>query len=109
MPPALQGDNVEAAGAGGPAGFVLQEEVGGKRQSLLLAPIDTGERSAELRMQPVADFDEYYCIGIEHDQIELATLASPVTRQRLQALPLQKGKGLVFSGLACAAGRCAGH
>lgn len=81
MPPALQGDNVEAAGAGGPAGFVLQEEVGGKRQSLLLAPIDTGERSAELRMQPVADFDEYYCIGIEHDQIELAPLASPVALQ----------------------------
>ena len=33
-----------------------------------------------------ADFDEYYCIAVEHDQIELAAAAAPVLRQQAQTL-----------------------
>ena len=47
---ALQGDNVETAGVIGPAGLLLQEKRGSKRQSFLLAPIDTAEGAAEVRM-----------------------------------------------------------
>jgi len=96
----LQGDNVKTARVIGPAGLLLQERTGGKHQSFLLAPVDTAEGAAKARMQPVADFDEYYCIGVEHDQIKLATFASPIARQQLQALPLKVFKGLLFGGLA---------
>jgi hypothetical protein len=51
-------------------------------------------------VQPVADFDEYYCIGVEHDQIKLAAFASPVARQQPQALPLKVLKGLGFCSVA---------
>ncbi len=77
----LQGDYVEAARVVGPARLLLQKKAGGKHQSLLLAPVDTAEGATEARMQPVADFDEYYCIGVEHDQIKLTAFASPVARQ----------------------------
>jgi hypothetical protein len=50
-------------------------------------------------VQPVADFDEYYCIGVKHDQIKLTAFASPVARQQLQTLPLKVLKGLVFCRL----------
>ncbi|MNJ74707.1 hypothetical protein D3C77_716850 [compost metagenome] len=52
-------------------------------------------------MQPIANFDEYYCIAVEHDQIKLATFASPVLRQQAQALPLKVLKGVPLGGLAC--------
>ena len=81
MVAALQGDNVEAAGVIGPAGLLLQEQCGGKHQSFLLAPVDAAEGATEVRVQPVADFDEYYCIGVEHDQIKLAAFASPIALQ----------------------------
>ncbi|EJN36520.1 hypothetical protein PMI38_04034 [Pseudomonas sp. GM84] len=100
MMASLQGDNVKTARVIGPAGLLLQERTGGKHQSFLLAPVDTAEGAAKARMQPVADFDEYYCIGVEHDQIKLATFASPIARQQLQALPLKVLKGLLFGGLA---------
>ena len=87
----------------------MQEQAGGKHQPLLLALIDTAEGATEACVQPIADFDEYYCIGVEHDQIKLATFASPVTRQQLQAMPLKVLKGMVFCGLTGAAGRCFRH
>jgi hypothetical protein len=31
-------------------------------------------------MAPIANFYEYYCTGVKHDQIELAALAAPVLR-----------------------------
>ena len=96
----LQGDYVEAAGVVAPVGLLLQEQAGGKHQPFLLAPVDTVEGASEARVQPVADFDEYYCIGVEHDQIKLSTFASPIARQQLQALPLKKLKGLVLCGMA---------
>ncbi|KAF1310218.1 hypothetical protein BLX42_15135 [Pseudomonas sp. SG-MS2] len=96
----LQGDNIEAARVVGPARLLQQKKAGGMHQSLLLAPVDTAQGATEARVQPIADFDEYYCIGVEHDQIKLAAFASPIARQQLQALPLKKLKGLVFCGLA---------
>ncbi len=100
MVAALQGDYVEAAGVVAPMGLLLQEQGGGKHQPFLLAPVDTVEGASEARVQPVADFDEYYCIGVKHDQIKLTAFASPVARQQLQTLPLKVLKGLVFCRLA---------
>lgn len=81
MVAALQGDYVEAARVVAPLGLLLQVPAGGKHQPFLLAPVDTAEGATEARMQPVADFDEYYCIGVKHDQIKLTAFASPVARQ----------------------------
>ncbi|CAM2987034.1 hypothetical protein PSPL106493_00250 [Pseudomonas plecoglossicida] len=109
MVASLQGNNIKAAGVIGPASLLLQEQAGGKHQPPLLAPVDTAEGAAKVRMPPVADFDEYYCIGVEHDQIKLATFASPIARQQLQALPLKVIKGLLFGSLAGAGRRRIGH
>lgn len=87
MATALQGNDVEAARLIGPARFGLQEQAGSKREPSLLAPVNAGQGAAETCMEPVADFDEYYCIGIEHDQIKLATLAPPIARYELQTMP----------------------
>jgi hypothetical protein len=82
---ALHGDHVEAAGER-PSGLSCRKTGGGASQ-LLLAPIDTAERATPLSVFSVADFDEYYCIAIKHDQIKLAAFASPVLRQQAQTLP----------------------
>ena len=50
----------------------LQEKLRGEYQLLTLAPVDTGERATPLCVFSVADFDEYYCIAVKHDQIKLA-------------------------------------
>ncbi|MCY1439197.1 hypothetical protein D9M71_554220 [compost metagenome] len=85
----------------GPACFLVQKRLGGEHQFVRLAPVDTAERAAKVRMQPIANFDEYYCIAVEHDQIKLASFASPVLRQQAQALPLKVLKGVPLGGLAC--------
>ncbi len=87
----------------------MQEQAGGKHQPLLLALIDTAEGATEMRMQSIADFDEYYCIGVEHDQIKLASFASPVAVNQLQAMPLKVLKGMVFRRLPSMAWRGSGH
>ena len=88
MVAALKGDHVEAARTVAPLRLLMQEQAGGKHQPLLLALIDTAEGATEMRMQSIVDFDEYYCIGVEHDQIKLASFASPVAVNQLQAMPL---------------------
>ncbi|PNG35391.1 hypothetical protein BK640_11390 [Pseudomonas protegens] len=59
----------------------MQENLRGKNQFLTLASIDTAQSSTPLRVLSVADFDEYYCIAVKHDQIKLAAFAQPVLRQ----------------------------
>lgn len=47
-----------------------------------------------------ADFDEYYCIAVEHDQIELATATAPVLFDQAQAIPFQVLPCRLFGGTA---------
>jgi hypothetical protein len=47
-------------------------------------------------MLPVADFDEYYCIAVKHDQIKLAAFAQPVLRQQAQTLLLEMLERMAF-------------
>ncbi|ROL79905.1 hypothetical protein BLX41_09840 [Pseudomonas protegens] len=74
----------------------MQENLRGKNQFLTLAPIDTAQSSTPLRVLSVADFDEYYCIAVKHDQIKLAAFAQPVLRQQAQPLLLEMPKRLAF-------------
>ena len=74
----------------------LQEELRGEYQLLTLAPVDTGERATPLCVFSVADFDEYYCIAVKHDQIKLAAFAQPVLRQQAQSVLLEMPERLVF-------------
>ncbi|AIR89603.1 hypothetical protein LK03_10030 [Pseudomonas cremoricolorata] len=104
---ALKRDDIEATGVIGPAGVPLQKHRSGKRKSLLLAVIDTTCGAAEAGVQPVADFDEYYCIGVEHDQIKLAATASPVARNQGQAKSLKVFEDMIFGHPAGACWRCA--
>ncbi|GBH12706.1 hypothetical protein KPSA1_06178 [Pseudomonas syringae pv. actinidiae] len=41
----------------------------------MLAKIDTFHRATPSGMTSVANFDEYYCIAVKHDQIKLAAFA----------------------------------
>ena len=43
-----------------------------------------------------AYLDEYYCIAVEHDQIELATLPAPVALQQAQTARLQELQGAIL-------------
>jgi hypothetical protein len=74
----------------------LQEQFCGENQALALARVDALQRAAPGGMLAVADFDEYYCIAVEHDQIELAAAAAPVLRQQAQAVLLQVVAGQRF-------------
>lgn len=60
-------------------------------------------------MLAAANFDEYYCIAVQHDQIELAVAAAPVARQWAYALTLQlfasQGLGLAAELLRVAAAK----
>jgi len=80
---------VEAARVPGPAGFLLQKMFGGRDQALALARVDAFQGSAPVLMPTAANFDEYYCIAVQHDQIELAAAAAPVLCQQAQPLALQ--------------------
>ncbi|ERO63926.1 hypothetical protein P308_26645 [Pseudomonas piscis] len=74
----------------------MQKELRGKDQFLALAPIDTAQSATPLCVLSVADFDEYYCIAVKHDQIKLAALAQPVLRHQAQALLLEMPKRKAF-------------
>ncbi|GAC1039773.1 hypothetical protein thsps117_45310 [Pseudomonas sp. No.117] len=51
-------------------------------------------------MPASAHLDEYYCIAVEHDQIELTTPPAPVARDQPQAARLQELQGAVLGLLA---------
>jgi hypothetical protein len=86
---AFYGNHIETAGGISPAMLFLQEKLRGEYQLLTLAPVDTGERATPLCVFSVADFDEYYCIAVKHDQIKLTAFTQPVLRQEAQTLLLQ--------------------
>lgn len=76
----------------------------GEYQFLTLACVDTAQCATPLRVLSVADFDEYYCIAVKHDQIKLAAFAQPVLRQQAQPLlfkmPERLGFGILTALLA---------
>lgn len=51
-------------------------------------------------MQAVANFNEYYCIAIKHDQIKLTSFAAPVPGEGPQALCEQVAFGPLLGLLA---------
>jgi hypothetical protein len=55
-------------------------------------------------MAPIANLDEYYCIGVEHDQIELAEAAAPVLREQAQAVLFEMLSGLGFGSVSALLG-----
>ncbi|MBB3243849.1 hypothetical protein FHW68_005433 [Pseudomonas sp. Tn43] len=81
---AVDGNHVEAAGGIGPTRLALKKILRGENQFLPFAPIDAIERATPLGVFSIADFDEYYCIAIKHDQIKLAAFTQPVLRQQAQ-------------------------
>ena len=78
--------------------------LGGKYQFLTLAAVNTGQCATPLRMLTVTNFDEYYCIAVKHDQIQLAAPACPVLCQQAQTLllkmPQREALGILASLLA---------
>ena len=51
-------------------------------------------------MASIANFYEYYCIGVEHDQIKLAEATAPVLRQQAQAMLLEMLPCLGFGSVS---------
>ena len=93
---AVDGNHVKTAGGVGPTRFALKKILRGKNQFLPFARIYAIERATPLSVFPVADFDEYYCIAIKHDQIKLAAFTQPVLRQQAQTLLLQMLERMVL-------------
>jgi hypothetical protein len=60
-------------------------------------------------MASIANFYKYYCIGVKHDQIELAKAASPVLRQKAQSLAFKMLPGKCLSSFSTFLGACAGY
>ncbi|KOY03804.1 hypothetical protein AM274_05320 [Pseudomonas nunensis] len=86
---AVDGNHVETARGIGPTRLALKKILRGENQFLPFAPIDAIERATPLSVFSVANFNEYYCIAIKHDQIKLAAFAQPVLRQQAQTLLLK--------------------
>ena len=82
----IDGDHIEATGAFGPARLLLQKKFGGENPALPLARVDALPGSAPGAMPAGADFDEYYCIAVEHDQIELSAATGPILAKCGKAL-----------------------
>ncbi len=82
----MDGNHIKSTRVFCPAGFLQEELLGGVCQFFALAGIDALEGTAPAGMTPVADFGEYYCIAVEHDQIELAASAQPVLEQQAQSV-----------------------
>lgn len=74
----------------------MQKILRGENQLLALALVNAVERATPLSIFSVADFDEYYCIAVKHDQIKLAAFAQPVLRHQPQALLLEMREGLAL-------------
>ena len=51
-------------------------------------------------MAPIANFYEYYCIGVEHDQIELADTAAPVLCKQAQTMLFKILPGLCLGSVS---------
>jgi hypothetical protein len=86
---AVDGNHVETARGIGPTRLALKKILRGNYQFLQFALIDATERATPLSVFSVADFNEYYCIAIKHDQIKLAAFTQPVLRQQAQTLLLK--------------------
>ena len=97
---AVDGHHVEAARGIGPTRLALKKILRSENQFLLLALIDASERATPLSVFSVANFNEYYCIAIKHDQIKLAAFTKPVLRQQAQTLLLQMLERLALGILA---------
>ncbi|OAE11213.1 hypothetical protein AZH11_21135 [Pseudomonas simiae] len=106
---AFYGNHIETAGIVSPAMLFLQEKLRREYQLLTLAPVDTGERATPLCVFSVADFDEYYCIAVKHDQIKLTAFTQPVLRQKAQTPLLQILESLQFGILAALCAGPLGH
>lgn len=98
------GYDIETAGMFGPAFLLLQKLHGRGDQLVTLAPVDALDRATPCTVLAVAHFGEYYCIAIEHDQIEFATLAAPILFDEFQPMTLQvlagEGFGRSPAGMA---------
>lgn len=92
------GYDIETTGMFGPALLLLQKLLSGGDQLVSLAPVDAFDRAAPCGVLAVAHFGEYYCIAIEHDQIEFAALTAPVLGDGRQPVSLEvlTGEGFRF-------------
>jgi hypothetical protein len=106
---ATDGDDIEPAGGIGPPRFLLEEQLGGEYELFLLAVINAFQCSAPSGVATIANFDEYYCIAVEHDQIKLAAPARPVLRNQRQTLLLEVPQGEGFRLAPCVLPRTALH
>ncbi|MCY1330264.1 hypothetical protein D3C76_813390 [compost metagenome] len=88
----------------GPAGFLLQKVFGGSDEALAFARIHAFQCAAPGQVPAGANFDEYYCIAVQHDQIKLAAPAQPVLREQAQSVLFQMGTRLGFGGVPLAPG-----
>jgi hypothetical protein len=78
--------------------MLLKEEFCGDDQLATLARIDALQGAAPGTVATGADLDEYYCIAVEHDQIELATPTAPVLFDQAQAVTFQMLASRLFGG-----------
>jgi len=72
---ALNRYDIKPARCIGPSSLFLEERLRRENEFFLFAKINAFQRSTPGRMSPVANFDEYYCISVEHDQIKLTAFA----------------------------------
>jgi hypothetical protein len=97
---AVRGNNVKTARIVSQVGMSQKVMLSSGNNVSLLAPVNTFYRVAPAAGPSITYFDEYYCIGVTHDQIKLAHLAAIVSRQQSHAGIQQKLLGLSLSLIA---------
>jgi len=100
---AIDRDDIEAARRISPLRCALEKPLRRQNELFLLASINAFQCATPSGVTPIANFDEYYCIAVEHDQIKLAAFARPVASNQCQLVLLQvpqsAGFGLAPGGL----------
>ena len=88
--PGLENHRIEAAGTPGMmAAGARQPEAGGPTQSGALGRRDTGRRAAEAGVAALTHLNEGQRAAVEHDQVDLASLAGHVAGDDAAAPGLQ--------------------
>ncbi|KRW62740.1 hypothetical protein AO726_04790 [Pseudomonas sp. TTU2014-080ASC] len=105
----VYGNHIKSAWVLRPAAFLLQKVLSGSAKFLTFPGVYALYCSAPCSMASIANFYEYYCIGVKHDQIELPEAAAPVLGNQAEAVLLQVLPGQCLGSRATSLRAYRGH
>jgi hypothetical protein len=94
---AIDGNHIETQPKSTPFTVGLQKVASGSNDFALLAPVHRLERSAEIALGALTDFDDKKQLVFTGDNVQFAGAATQVARQHFNASQLQMADGERFA------------